>query len=117
MKVGIWLLALALCIGFTGTAHAAKEKKGKALRGKITKVEDGKITVKHGSDEVTVSTDDKTSVTLDGKDAKVADLKEGLFVAVTPAEGTATSITATTKRPEHKKKTDSGTDSKTNESK
>ncbi len=76
------------------------------LRGQITKVDGAKITVKvqgrgpnAEAKEVEVATDEKTVVTLDEKEAKVADLKADMYVTVTPAEGTATKIVATTKAP------------------
>ena len=49
-----------------------------------------------------VKTDDKTKITLDGKDAKLTDLKEGQEVAITPGteKGAAASeIEATTAAP------------------
>ena len=54
--------------------------------------------------EVTVATDDKTVVTLDDKDAKLADLKADMFVRITPATGTAEKVNAFTKAPERKRK-------------
>jgi hypothetical protein len=111
------LLAVAAVLAVAGSAYAAeaaaeapkKAGRTKGLRGKIVKVEDGKITVKTmargttESKEVTVATDDKTVVTLDKKEAKVADLKVDMYVHVTPAEGTATKISAMTKAPEPRK--------------
>ena len=84
-------------------------KKHDHIGGKIVKVEGTDIFIKtwaHGDQEakeVTVKTDDKTVFTVDGKDAKLADLKADLFVRVTPKEGVATKVEASTKRPEHKK--------------
>ena len=45
----------------------------------------------------------RTSVTVDGKEAKIEEVKAGYYVTITPAEGKATSITATTTKPEKKK--------------
>jgi len=66
------------------------------LTGAICKIDGAKISVKSAKDKavVEVATDDQTSVTLDGKAAKVADLKVGMNVTVTPATGTATNIVA-----------------------
>jgi hypothetical protein len=64
------------------------------LCGTVVKVDGANVVVKAGGNEVTVVTDDKTVVTLDGKEAKVADLKADMHVVVTPAEGTATEIKA-----------------------
>jgi hypothetical protein len=47
-------------------------------------------------------TDANTVVTIDGKSSKVSDLTAGLFVRVSPTEGTATTIAALSSRPEHK---------------
>jgi hypothetical protein len=109
MKLAKVLAAVAV-LGFVGMAMAqeAPKEKPKGLYGKIVKVEGTDVTVKtmarRGTEgkEVVVKTDDKTVVTIDGKDAKFADLKEGYFVRVTPAEGTATKIAARTKPREHK---------------
>jgi hypothetical protein len=79
------------------------------IGGKIVKIDGTNIVIKtwaHGDQEakeVTVATDDKTVFTLDGKDAKLADMKADLFVRVTPKEGTATKVVASTKAPEHRK--------------
>lgn len=105
MKIWTTAIVFLLIAGMAGVAEAAKEK---ALKGKISAVDGMKITVTSGGKKnpqtVDVTCDDKTTVTLDGKDAKVADLKSGYYVSITPATGTATSITATTTKPEKKPK-------------
>jgi hypothetical protein len=114
MKVWISLLALVLGLSFVTPTMAAKGGK-KGVRGKVTSftgdASKGSLTVTSGGkknpQDVTVETDDKTSVTLDGNPAKVTDLKSGLWVTVSPAEGTAATITASTTRPERKKASDS----------
>ncbi len=73
------------------------------LRGKVVKVDGTNlvITVHHRDEdpkEVTVKTDDKTVVVIDQDEAKLADLKEGMNVLVTPREGVATKIAAWTKQ-------------------
>jgi hypothetical protein len=74
----------------------APPAKTTTLKGKVVKV-DGKSVVvstgkKNATKEVTVATDDKTVVTIEGKDAKLADLQPGQKVVVTPDTGTATKI-------------------------
>jgi hypothetical protein len=108
MKLFIALLVAALTISFVGTAQAAKEKKGKGLKGQVVSVAaDGKSIVvstgkKSDAKQSTIELDDSCTVTIDGAPGKVADLKAGLYVLVSPAEGKATSITATTAKPEKK---------------
>src|SRR6476660_8917088 len=76
-------------------AKADKASK-KALKGSIVKVDGTKLVISAGkkSDpkEVTVETDDKTVVTVEGQPAKLADLKPGQKVVVTPETGTAQTI-------------------------
>jgi pectate lyase len=112
MKVGK-LLALVAILGMVGFAMAQDEPKKKrtpGVFGKIVKIEDKNIVVAsrtRGSEEtkeVTVVTDDKTVVTLDEKEAKLADLKADMFVRITPATGTAEKVNAFTKMPERKRK-------------
>jgi hypothetical protein len=97
------MLAGALVLGLVSIVVAADSATADMLRGKVVKVDGVNLTVKTGrgdaAKEVVVITDDKTAVTLDGKAAKVADLKEGNWVRVTPVTGTATKIEAFTKRP------------------
>lgn len=109
------LLALAVVLGMVGIAVAAEGDAPKKARtpgiwGKIVKVEGANIVVasrtrdSKETKEVTVATDEKTVVTLDEKEAKLADLKADMFVRITPATGTAEKVMAMTKMPEHKKK-------------
>jgi hypothetical protein len=82
------------------TSEPAK-KNWDHIRGKVLKVDGTNlvITVKHKGEEakeVTVKTDGKTVVEIDKEEAKLADLKEGMNVLVTPKEGTATKIAAWT---------------------
>jgi len=65
------------------------------VKGTVVKVEDGKITAKLGDKEKTFTTDDKTAVTVDGKEAKLADVKEGMTVKITPEGDLAKKIEAT----------------------
>ncbi len=99
MKSLLALLVAFALIGFVGTAYAAdppagKEapKKEKNVRGEVVKVDGAKVTIKTKDKEIVVTTDDKTQVIIEGNAGKVADLKAGQKVVITPAEGTATKI-------------------------
>jgi ABC-type sugar transport system substrate-binding protein len=107
--LGNAVMVLAL-VGLMGVAARADEvpkevPKGQHLLGLVVKVSDdgAKVTVKAGTDaaakEVAVKVGENTVITVDGKAAKVADLKAGMFVIVTPAEGTAEKIVARTPPP------------------
>jgi hypothetical protein len=98
-----WVLVAVVVMGVVGVAVAqdapAKEKP-KVLRGTVVKV-DGKnvvIMTRASKDaeakEVTVVTDEKTKITIDGKEAKLEDLKKDMRVQVTPDTGTAVEIKA-----------------------
>jgi len=93
------LLAMLVAVGLVcGVALAADTTtKPAGLSGKIVKVDGDKVIVKpdqKDAKEVTVATDAKTKVTVDGKEGKLADLKATMAVMVTPAEGTAELIAA-----------------------
>ena len=99
MKVVLGLLIAIGLMGFVGRAYAADpapgkadEKKAKNVRGEVVKVEGNKVTIKAKDKEIVVNTDDKTEVSIEGNPGKLADLKAGQKVVVTPAEGTATKI-------------------------
>ena len=110
-SAALWLLFVGVIMMVMVAPVAGKEKKGKegaaasaTLKGKVVSVQDANVVVKAAKKEVTVATDDKTKVTLDGNEAKVADLKAGMLVIVTPAEGTATEIKATSPKEKKPKK-------------
>ena len=77
-------------------AKADKPAKAAGLRGKVVKVDGLNLVVTTGKKgqetEKTVATDDKTVVTIEGKEGKLADLKAGQVVRITPDTGTATKI-------------------------
>ncbi len=107
------LLALAAVLGMVGFAmaqDAPKKTRTRGVYGKIVKVEGTNIVVAtrtRGSEdtkEVTVATDDKTVVTLDGAASSLDKLAKDMFVRITPATGTAEKVIASTKRPERPKK-------------
>lgn len=101
------LLAMAAVVGLVSYAlvaaegDAPKKERPKGIYGKITKVGDKSITVQTWAKEeadrktVEVAVDDKTTVTLDEKEAKLADLKDGMRVFITPE--TASDKVAATK--------------------
>ncbi len=102
MKVVLGLLVAFGVLAYVGQAYAAdpapapaqkEAKKEKAVRGEVVKVEGNKLTIK-GKDnkEIVIATDDKTEVMIEGAPGKLADLKAGQKVVITPAEGTATKI-------------------------
>jgi hypothetical protein len=100
MKVLMTAVAMIALLGFVGFTQAAKEAKPKTTKGHFVKVDGQVLTYKGGAKgtgkEHTVKIDDKTKVTIDGKDAKVADLKADAVIDVTEVEGTATAIAANT---------------------
>jgi len=101
MRYAALLVVLGVAVGLlAGQVFGVEAAKPATLAGTVVKVEEAKVTVKAGEKEVVVVTDAKTAVTVDGKEAKVADLKAGQAVVVTPAEGTATKIEATTPKAE-----------------
>lgn len=74
----------------------AKAAKKAGLKGSVVKVDGNNVVISAGKKndvkEVTVTTDDKTVVTIEGKPAKLADLKPGQKVVITPETGTAQTI-------------------------
>jgi hypothetical protein len=95
----VWLLAAVALVGVVGSAAAllAADAPADVLRGKVVSVDTDKgtlVVAPRNGDNVTVATDKDTKVTVDGKDATLADVKAGLFVEVSPATGTAKTITA-----------------------
>jgi len=99
------VLAAVAVFGLVSAAFAAdkeapKGEKAKSLAGKITKVEGTGVWVQpadKNAKEVGLETDAKTTVTIDGKEAKVADLKAGMNVTATwGADGGPWKIVATT---------------------
>jgi hypothetical protein len=91
------LLAMVAVVGlFTYALVAAddapKPERAKGLRGVVVKVDGANVTIKKMAKEeadrveVVVLTDDKTKVTIEDKDAKVADLKADMRVLITPED-------------------------------
>ena len=98
MKTLVQVFAVLAVMAFVGAGYAkekaAGEKKPAVLRGEVVRVDGTNLTVKVGKEakEVTVATDDKTVVVIEGNTAKLSELKAGQKVVVTPAHGTATRI-------------------------
>jgi Cu/Ag efflux protein CusF len=78
------LAALAF-VAWTVPAYAEEEEKAGTHEGKIAKVEAGKLTMtdKDGKNEHSHTIPATAKITLDGKDAKLTDLKVGTKVKVT----------------------------------
>jgi hypothetical protein len=102
-------VAVVVLFALGGVVGAAKPeatkadkaaKKDKGLTGVVVSVQGSSLKIKSKGKEgteLTVATDDKTVVEIDGKAGKLADLAAGQKVVITPATGTATKIAATTK--------------------
>lgn len=97
------LVAALVLTGFVVSQAMAQDgakpgkKRGAGLRGEVVKVEDKALTIKDkAGKETVVTTDEKTVVMVDRKEAKLADVKPGMRVMITPATGVATKIVAHT---------------------
>ena len=84
MKYVLAFAALFALIGFVGVSRAADPKP---KLGHFLKVEDKVVTYKGGAKgtgkEHTVKIDDSTKITLDGKDAKIEDIKADTYIEIT----------------------------------
>lgn len=113
MKVWMSAIVALLICGLVGVVQAKApadgKKKEKPVRGQIMSVAaDGTsvviMTAGKTASEMTITTDAKTKVTVDGADAKLTDLKKDFYVQVTSGSGVATNIVATTAKPDKKPK-------------
>jgi hypothetical protein len=90
------LAILAMVSAVNAADDAPKAKNNKGLRGKVVKVDGTNLVISSGKKgeekEVTVATDAKTVVTIEGKEGKLADLTAGQRVVITPPTGTAEKI-------------------------
>jgi hypothetical protein len=107
MKFLIAMTVLLISLALAGDAMAKGTGGKHGLRGKIVSVSGNSVVIQthsqtEGKSTKTVVTDSNTVITIDGKSSKVSELAAGLFVRVSPSEGTATTIAASTSRPEHK---------------
>jgi hypothetical protein len=106
MKSFVVIMVLMMSLALAGDAMA-KGAGNHGLRGKIVSVTGNSVVIqshgkKDGKSTMTVVTDANTVITIDGKSSKVSDLTAGLFVRVSPSEGTANIISAMSTKPEHK---------------
>ena len=100
MKLWTTVLAVLALAAMTAAVpaadKAAKAAKKAGLKGSVVKVDGTKLVISAGkktdAKEVTVETDDKTVVTVEGQPAKLADLKPGQKVVIMPETGTAQTI-------------------------
>jgi hypothetical protein len=96
MKVWTKLFVVLAIVAMVSAVNAADAPKKKPLRGKVVKVDGTNLVINAGKKgeekEVTVATDAKTVVTIEGKEGKLADLHAGQRVMVTPDTGTAEKI-------------------------
>jgi len=112
MKLFGILLAAFAVVAFTGVAQAAKKNKGgdAPVIGTITSIDGNTLklttmgTKKQPGEEKTFTVDDKTTIFLDGKEAKLTELKAGQGVTILASGTTVTKVDATTNPPEKKKK-------------
>jgi hypothetical protein len=111
MKAWTKLLAVLTIVSMVSVVGAAdkpaKADKKATLKGSVVKVDGTNLLIKAGKKgeekDVTVATDDKTVIMVDGKEAKLADLKEGQKVTISPETGTATKIEAKAAKPAKQK--------------
>ena len=104
MKYVIALVALVGFLGFSSFVHAEDAAKLTPKNGKhaghFVKVDGKNLVYKGGKKgagkEYEVATDDKTKVTIDGKEGKLDDIKPDTLIEVTVADKIATVIAATT---------------------
>lgn len=104
MKNVVAVLVLVAFVGSVATLAMGEDKpKEFTFKGTVVKVDGNVVTLTIKTGDVTkdrpFNTDEKTVVTIDGKDAKVADLKAGMLVELTRPIGDnspATKIVATT---------------------
>jgi hypothetical protein len=97
--MGMAVLAVALFLAMPMVAKAAEDD---THDGKVVSVGNNKLTMtdKDGKNEMSHTIATGATITLDGKEAKLDDLKAGYFVKVTTKKGeknVATKIEATTK--------------------
>jgi hypothetical protein len=99
-NVVVALVVLGLAASLYAANAAKKAEKKDTLTGVVVKVDGANVVVKARVagevKEITVATDAKTTVTIDGKESKVSALAEKMTIKVSPAKGTATKIEAKT---------------------
>ncbi len=95
------MLVVVFVLGIAGMALSQGRQGGRGfdgVMGKVVKV-DGKnivvMTMGRNATEVTVATDEKTEIIVDAEKGKLDDVKADMNVRITPKEGTATKVIAT----------------------
>jgi nitrous oxidase accessory protein NosD len=78
-RISLLCLALAFALLFALPAVATADD----FNGKVSTAAEGKLVVLVGEDQHTFMVNDKTKITLDGKEAKFEDIKAGQTVKVT----------------------------------
>lgn len=77
-----------------------KGAKPQGVRGEAVKVDGSNLVIKAGkkadAKELTIATDEKTVVTIDGQPGKLADIKAGNKIMVLPETGTAQKVVVMT---------------------
>ena len=109
MKYLMAMAAMMVVMGLAGFTQAADAAKAKSHthKGLFVKADATELTykgVKAPNKEHTIKVDDKTKVTLEGKDAKLADLKADNYLVIVDEGGLATSIEASLMAPPPKAK-------------
>ena len=107
MRLATAALAVAMIFALSPAAHAKGKNSNndtstggdKSITGTVVSVSGTSLTVsvtnkKGKSKERHIKTNDKTKITLDGKEAKLSELKKDEQVSVTLAHGTASDISA-----------------------
>ena len=111
--IKVFAVAVVMCggVAYSADKPAADAQAGEvkpktgAIKGAFVKVEGVTVFVKDKNGiEVKFVTDDKTEVTINGEAGKkITDLKDGLWIYATPAEGTVTKIIANIPKPKKHK--------------
>ncbi|HZK82221.1 MAG TPA: hypothetical protein VFC46_14160 [Humisphaera sp.] len=102
MKGLLAAIAMVAFLGFSAFTHAADAPKTHTHHGTFVKADSTELTykgMKAPNKEHTIKITDTTKVTLEGKDAKIADLKADFYLTITDEGGTATAISATAEAP------------------
>ena len=108
MRIATAALAIAIVFALCPATHAKDKNSGtdtgtgggKSITGTVVSVSGTALTVsvtnkKGKSKERHIKTNDKTKITLDGKEAKLSELKKDEQVSITLAHGLASEISAT----------------------
>jgi ferric-dicitrate binding protein FerR (iron transport regulator) len=99
------VLAVVLLLGGSAVVDAAakpakgdKAAKKADRRGEVVKVDGTKLVISKDAKETTIETNEKTVVIVEDKEVKIADLKPGQKVRVSPETGVAEKIEVRAKK-------------------